>query len=88
MGKNQKSTLWRRRMESPLTRVGKRLARRKLHLCNDEATLEIVGVVASTNDVSDAEVLPDLLQDVPGEIEQDSSRHGCQPARSIPKGFC
>jgi hypothetical protein len=29
--------------------------------------------VASTNDVSDAEALPDLLQDAPGEIEQVSA---------------
>jgi hypothetical protein len=29
--------------------------------------------VASTNDVTDAEALPDLLQDVPGEIEQVSA---------------
>jgi Transposase DDE domain len=50
--------------------VGKR---RKLHFCVDEATLEIISVVASTNDVSDAEALPDLLQDVPGEIEQVSA---------------
>jgi len=30
-------------------------------------------VVASTNDVSDAEILPDLLEDVPVEIEQISA---------------
>jgi Transposase DDE domain len=53
--------------------VGKRRTWRKLHFCVDEATLEIVSVVASTNDVSDAEALPDLLQDVPGEIEQVSA---------------
>src|SRR5262249_29041111 len=53
--------------------VGKRRTWRKLHLCVDEATLEIISVVASTNDVSDAEALPDLLQDVPGEIEQVSA---------------
>jgi DDE family transposase len=46
---------------------------RKPHFCVDEATLEIISVVASTNDVSDAEALPDLLQDVPGEIEQVSA---------------
>jgi len=45
----------------------------KLHFCNDEATLETVSVVASTNDVNDAEILPDLLQDVPGKIEQVSA---------------
>jgi IS5 family transposase len=53
--------------------VGKRRTWRKLHFCSDEATLEIVSVVASTNDVSDAEALPDLLQDVPGQIEQVSA---------------
>jgi hypothetical protein len=53
--------------------VGKRRTWRKLHLCVDEATLEIISVVASTNDVSDAEALPDLLQDAPGEIEQVSA---------------
>ena len=53
--------------------IGKRRTWRKLHFCVDEATLEIVSAVASTNDVSDAEVLPDLLQDVPGEIEQVSA---------------
>lgn len=45
----------------------------KLHLCVDETTLEIVSAVASTNDVSDAEVLPDLLEDLPGTIEQVSA---------------
>ena len=53
--------------------IGKRRTWRKLHFCTDEATLEIVSVVASTNDVSDAEVLPDLLQGVPGKIEQVSA---------------
>ena len=46
---------------------------RKLHLCVDEATLEIVTAVASTNDVSDAEMLPALLEDAPGEIVQVSA---------------
>lgn len=45
----------------------------KLHLCVDEATLEVISAVASTNDLSDAEVLSDLLADVPGEIEQVSA---------------
>jgi len=53
--------------------VGKRRTWLKLHLCVDEATLEIISVVASANDVSDAEALPDLLQDAPGEIEQVSA---------------
>jgi IS5 family transposase len=53
--------------------VGKRRTWRKLHFCTDEATLEIVSVVASTNNVSDAEALSDLLQDLPGKIEQVSA---------------
>jgi Transposase DDE domain len=53
--------------------VGKRRTWLKLHFCNDEATLEVISVVASTNDVTDAEALPDLLQDAPGEIEQVSA---------------
>jgi len=53
--------------------VGKRRTWRKLHFCADEATMEIISVVASTNDVSDAEALPDMLQSVPGEIEQVSA---------------
>jgi hypothetical protein len=53
--------------------IGKRRTWRKLHFCVDEATLEIISVVASTNDLSDAEVLSDLLEDVPGEIEQVSA---------------
>lgn len=42
---------------------------RKLHFGVDEATLEIVSVVASANNVSDAEALQDLLQGVPIGIE-------------------
>src|ERR1051325_5889981 len=53
--------------------VSKRRTWRKLHFCVDQATLEIISVVASTNDVSDAEALSDLLQDVPGEIQQVSA---------------
>src|SRR5262249_41293349 len=53
--------------------IGKRRTRRKLHFCADEATLEIISVVASTNDLGDAEALPDLLEDAPGEIEQASA---------------
>jgi IS5 family transposase len=56
--------------------VGKRRTWRKLHFCTDEATLEIISVVASTNDLSDAEVFPDLLQEVPGEFEQVSADGG------------
>jgi len=53
--------------------ISKRRTWRKLHFCVDEATLEIISAVASTNDVSDAAVLPDLLENVPGKIEQVSA---------------
>lgn len=52
--------------------VGKRRTWRKLHLGVDETTGEIVAVVVSTNNVGDAEVLPDLLEQVDGDIEQVS----------------
>lgn len=45
---------------------------RKLHICVDEETLEIVSAEASSNDVSDGEVLSDLLDNVPGQIDQVS----------------
>jgi IS5 family transposase len=51
----------------------KRRTWRKLHLCVDEVRREIIGAVASTNEVSDAEALPDLLREVPGEIRQVSA---------------
>lgn len=51
----------------------KRRTWRKLHLCVDEATLEIVAVGASTNSVSDGEMLPELLAAVPGEVSQVSA---------------
>jgi hypothetical protein len=44
----------------------------KLHLCVDEETQEIVSVGASTNNVSDAEMLPEMLEEVPGAIRQVS----------------
>lgn len=53
--------------------LSKRRTWLKLHLCIDEATQEVISAVASTNDISDAEVLSDLLEDVPGEIEQVSA---------------
>src|SRR5687767_1836155 len=61
--------------------VEKRRIWLKLHVCSDEATLEIISVVASTNDVTDAEALPDLLQDAPGEIEQVSADGGYDQRR-------
>lgn len=53
--------------------VSKRRTWLKLHLCVDEATMESISAVASTNDISDAEVLADLLQDVPGKLKQVSA---------------
>ena len=53
--------------------MSKRRTWRKLHLCIDEQTKEIVSVCASTNDVSDGQMLPELLSEVPGEITQVSA---------------
>ena len=50
----------------------KRRTWRKLHLCVDEESREIVSVGASTNSVSDGEMLPELLAVVGGEISQVS----------------
>jgi hypothetical protein len=44
----------------------------KLHLCADQATLEIISALATTNNVADGEVLPDLLKDAPDAIAQVS----------------
>jgi IS5 family transposase len=46
---------------------------RKLHLGVDEATLEFVAVVVSTNDFKDSQILPDLLEQVEDEIYQVSA---------------
>ena len=48
----------------------KRRTWRKLHLGADEATGEIVAAVVSTNDVTDAAVLPELVAQVADEIKQ------------------
>ncbi len=53
--------------------VSKRRTWRKLHLCVDEGTREIICVGASTNSVSDGEMLPQLLKAVEGEILQVSA---------------
>jgi len=53
--------------------IRKRRTWRKLHFCTDEATPEVISAVASTNDLSDAEALPDLLEHVPCQIEQVSA---------------
>jgi transposase len=51
----------------------KRRTWRKLHLAVDEATGEIVAAVASEAGVTDDAALPDLLEQVPGEISQVSA---------------
>jgi hypothetical protein len=50
----------------------KRRTWRKLHLLVDEESREIISVGASTNSVSDGEMLPELLAVVGGEISQVS----------------
>ncbi len=50
--------------------VTKRRTWRKLHLGVDEASREIVAAVATTNNVSDDEVLADLLKQVAEDVEQ------------------
>lgn len=66
--------------------VSKRRTWRKLHVCMDAATWEIVAVAASTNDVSDGEMLPRLLegwaaQEV-GQVSADGAydQRGCYEA--------
>jgi IS5 family transposase len=51
----------------------KRRTWRKLHLAVDEATGEIVAAVASATGVSDDEIVPDVLEQVPGAIAQVSA---------------
>lgn len=53
--------------------VSKRRTRRKLHLCIDAATGEVMAVAASENSVFDGELLPELIKAVEGEIEQVSA---------------
>jgi hypothetical protein len=66
--------------------VSKRRTWRKLHLCMDVATWEIVAVIASTNDVSDGEMLPRLLDCLPseeiGQVSADGAydQRGCYTA--------
>lgn len=50
----------------------KRRTWRKLHLCVDEESREVVAAGASTNSVSDGEMLPELLAAVGGQIHQVS----------------
>ncbi|MEY2976042.1 MAG: hypothetical protein RLZZ435_179 [Cyanobacteriota bacterium] len=53
--------------------VSKRRTWRKLHLGVDEATGEILGAVATTNDFHDGEVLKDVLEAIPEPIGQVST---------------
>ena len=53
--------------------ISKRRTWRKLHVGVDEATGEILAAVVSTHDVSDGEVLPNLLNGIDDEIEQVSA---------------
>lgn len=46
---------------------------RKLHLAVDEATLELVAVVVTTNSFKDSQILPGLLDHVEGKIRQVSA---------------
>lgn len=50
--------------------VSKRRTWRKLHIAMDAETGEILASVATTNNVSDKEVLPNLLEQITEEIEQ------------------
>jgi IS5 family transposase len=64
---------------------GKRRTWRKLHLGIDEATGEIVAAVVTTNNVSDGEVIEDLLEQVEETIDQVSAdgaydQKGCYKA--------
>ena len=53
--------------------ISKRRTWRKLHLAVDEATGEILAAEVSLNNKHDAQILPDLLDAVEGEIEQVSA---------------
>jgi hypothetical protein len=61
--------------------VGKRRTWRKLHLCVDAATVEIVAACASTNEVSDAEMLPHLLAGMSAEEVAQVSAEGAYDQR-------
>jgi transposase len=54
----------------------KRRTWRKLHLAVDEATAEVLAIVATTSNVSDKEVLPNLLEQITDEIEQVTADGG------------
>jgi len=63
----------------------KRRTWRKIHLGLDEATGEVIAMALSTNDVSDGEALPDLLEQIEGSINDVSAdgaydKNGCYDA--------
>jgi len=53
--------------------ASKRRTWRKLHLCLDEETGEVIVAAASGNSVSDCEMFPEILASVEGEISQVSA---------------
>lgn len=53
--------------------VSKRRTWRKLHVCVDEESLEILVAGGSSNSVSDGEMLPLMLAEVRGEVRQVSA---------------
>ncbi len=53
--------------------ISKRRTWRKLHLGVDEQTGEILAAMVTTNDFSDGQMLPNLLDQIEGEIEQVSA---------------
>ena len=56
--------------------ISKRRTWRKLHIGLNEATGEIVAAVLTKNDIADSAVLPDLLDQVDGVIDQVSADGG------------
>ena len=53
--------------------VSKRRTWLKLHLAVDETSGEILAAVVSTNDWTDSEILPELVEQIEDEIEQVSA---------------
>lgn len=53
--------------------VTKRRTWRKLHLCIDAATGEVIAAAASENSVSDCQMFPEIVRVVEGEVEQISA---------------
>jgi hypothetical protein len=53
--------------------AGKRRTWRKIHLVVDEAERDIIGIQVTTADWGDGEILPELLEQIEGDIEQVSA---------------